>query len=413
MRIHWLSNAPWGPTGYGNQTKTFVERIRDLGHEMSITAFWGLTGSILNFNNIQVYPRVFHPYGQDVAGINAMATQSDIMISLLDAWVCKPENYPEGVRWIPWFPIDSEPLPLAVQHAVEKAYKRIVFSKFGQRMMEDAGLDCYYVPHAVDTKELHPDDMAKCRDILHWPQDKFIVGMVAANKGAPSRKAFTEQLRAFAAFHEKHPDTALYLHTFDETVAGVPGIAGYPMVNLAEFIEQLGLKWGTAGDDLSAVDVIFPNQYAYIIGNIPSKDMFMVYSAMDVHMLVSMGEGFGIPIVEAQACGTPVIVGDWTAMSELCFSGWKISQDDASKWWTPQGGYQFQPHPEAITDALEAAYRVKGNQEYRKRARKGSLAYDADKVTEKYWKPVLQDIEANLVPIEPKVEAEVEMEVAA
>ena len=30
------------------------------------------------------------------------------------------------------------------------------------------------------------------------------------------------------------------------------------------------------------------------------------------------------------------------------------------------------------------------------RARDGALAYDADKVTEKYWRPVLADIEAHL-----------------
>ena len=27
MRIAWLSNAPWAPTGYGNQTKVFTPRI--------------------------------------------------------------------------------------------------------------------------------------------------------------------------------------------------------------------------------------------------------------------------------------------------------------------------------------------------------------------------------------------------
>lgn len=39
-----------------------------------------------------------------------------------------------------------------------------------------------------------------------------------------------------------------------------------------------------------------------------------------------LGEGFGIPIIEAQAAGCPVIVTDCTAMTELCLSGWLIEK---------------------------------------------------------------------------------------
>ena len=33
MKIVWLSNAPWSATGYGNQTDTFIWRLRDSKEE--------------------------------------------------------------------------------------------------------------------------------------------------------------------------------------------------------------------------------------------------------------------------------------------------------------------------------------------------------------------------------------------
>jgi glycosyltransferase involved in cell wall biosynthesis len=128
----------------------------------------------------------------------------------------------------------------------------------------------------------------------------------------------------------------------------------------------------------------------------PDHYMNAMYNALDVHALASMGEGFGIPIVEAQACGCPVIVGDWTANSELCFSGWKVDRKDAAPYYTPIGSYQFVPLVGALAECMELSYRMKGNADYRKRARDGAMAYDADKVLEKYWLPTLKEIEDNL-----------------
>jgi len=117
---------------------------------------------------------------------------------------------------------------------------------------------------------------------------------------------------------------------------------------------------------------------------------------MDVFSLVTMGEGFGIPIIEAQACGVPVIVGDWTSMPELCFSGWKVSKADTEPVFTNIAAFHYLPRAAAIAEQMDNAYQMRGNQDYRKRARKAALAYGADKIVEKYWKPALDVIEKRL-----------------
>jgi len=378
MRIMWLSNAPWAATGYGNQTGLFTPRINALPNvKVAITAFYGLEGSVLGWEGIDVFPRHRHSYGMDIIDAHARRFEADIVISLMDAWVIVPEMIRPPIKWIPWFPVDSEPLPIAVQRKVEQAHKRIVFSRFAEQMCQDANLDCYYVPHGVDTKVFKPTGQLEARQQLQIPDDVFLIGMVAANKGAPSRKAFTQQLDAFKMLKDKHDDVRMYIHTEAETPSGV---------NLPEYINHIGLVVGK--------DVVFAPHYDYLVGMPPEK-MNMLYNAFDVHTLVSLGEGFGIPIVEAQAAGCPVIVGDWTSMSELCMSGWKVPKSESDHIWTGVAGYQFIPRVEAIYEQYEAAYRMKGNQDYRKQARKEALKYDVDKITEKYWKPVLADIEAS------------------
>lgn len=297
------------------------------------------------------------------------------MISLMDAWVCDPQNY--RVKWIPWFPVDMNPLPPLIREKVAMAYDRIVFSRFGERMVQDAGLDCHYVPHGVDTNVFKPIDRQAAREEMKPPKDAFVVGMVAANKGMPSRKAFAQNIEGFANFHRKHKDTILYLHTNTAEHGENGGM------NLVEFVQYIGLEPGK--------DVFFCDQYQNHLGY-PDEWMNTLYNAFDVHLLVSMGEGFGIPILEAQAAGCPVIVGDWTSMPELCFSGWKVGKDDAQKVWTPLAAYQYDPNPAAIAEKLEYSYQHRDDQEIRDRARKGAMAYDADLIVEKYWQPVLSEI---------------------
>ena len=377
MRINWFSNSPAATTGYGCQTKIFTPRLAKLLDKgLSITAFFGVQSGVLNINGIKVYPTFKHPYGQDVIGAHATWDEADAIISLLDIWVVQPENI--GMPWFPWFPIDHEPIPANVLAKAREATKGIVMSKFGKRMAEQAGLDVFYVPHAVDTKIFKPLDREEARKHLGWDQDKFVVGMVAANKGNPSRKAFYEQIAAFAALHAEHPDTMMYLHTD-------MGTNGGDVVNLPKFIKRMGLEIGK--------DVIFCDPYMYGLG-FPDEYMVDIYNGMDVLTNVALGEGFGIPILEAQACGTPVIVGDWTSMSELCFAGWKVLKEEAIPVYHDYfDAFQWQATTGAIYDRMEQAYTAWNDYELRNQARRGALPYDADAITRRYWKPIIKEMQ--------------------
>lgn len=66
-----------------------------------------------------------------------------------------------------------------------------------------------------------------------------------------------------------------------------------------------------AVDDLGLHDeVIFP-------GFVPDEELPALYNAADVLVTPSFYEGFGLPALEAMACGTPVIVSDVSSLPEV------------------------------------------------------------------------------------------------
>ena len=52
-------------------------------------------------------------------------------------------------------------------------------------------------------------------------------------------------------------------------------------------------------------------------GYVPFEDLPALYSAAEMFVYPSMYEGFGLPVVEAMACGTPVITGRASAVAEV------------------------------------------------------------------------------------------------
>lgn len=375
MKIMWMSNASWVPSGYGQQTGMFLPRIMKMGHEVALLAYVGLETGTLLYDGYLCLPRRFHIYGNDVSVVHSQNWGANILLSLMDTWVMNPEEYPPLFRWVPWYPIDHDPMPAIVRNKLSIAWKRIAMSKFGVEKTHEAGMDCYYIPHGVDTKVFTPMDKAEARKRLGLPPDKWIVGTVAMNKGNPSRKAFTEMMHAFANFHKRHPESLYVLQT-------AMGSDMQDAVNLPELIGNLGLEVGK--------DVVFCDQYRQFLG-FDTGYLASVYNAMDVMMLVSMGEGFGIPLIEAQACGTPVITGAWTACEELCYAGRLIDKKDADPWYTPLATYQLRPRVRAIELALEAEYKHPSPGD--KAVQTIRENYDVEVVTEKHWKPTLAEID--------------------
>lgn len=371
----WHSNAPTAGTGYGAQTALFATRLKE-HFALSISAFYGVEGAVIPWNGIPLLPGIANTHGNETILEHARTVfgagheRDGLTVTLMDVWVLDPHIWSE-LNVASWVPVDHDPAPRPVVdffHA--SGAVPIAMSRFGEQMLRDAGLDPLYVPHAVDTEALSPRPKQEAREEMGLP-DTFIVGMVAANKGNPSRKCFVEAFLAFKAHLAKHPDSLLYMHT--EASGRFQG------VNLPAALNDCGVP---------QEKVVWCDQYRASHFPFPPEHMANVYSSLDVLLAPSAGEGFGIPVIEAQACGTPVIVSDFSAQPELVGAGWTVS---GSRTYTPIGSWQFRPDVADIADALEQARESRGSEEFAVKARDKALLYDIDAVMAEHMLPALSE----------------------
>jgi D-inositol-3-phosphate glycosyltransferase len=383
LRILWLSNAEWTASGYAEQTHLFCRRLQVLGHDVAIAANHGLQGAQMDWGGITVYPASGN-WGNNSISTFAEHHKADLVIALCDAWVLKPDQW-DDLKMAVWAPIDHYPIPPEVLKTLNHDNViPIAMSQFGAEWMDKFKLDPLYVPHGVDTKLFRPQPeiKAKVREALEVPEDAFLIGMVAANRASPylPRKGFSQAFDAFAQFAAEHDDAWMYVHA--DATEGQRGI------DLDVLANALALTI-----DYDVTHIRFPPASMFHLG-FPQTAMADLYQGFDVLLNPSLGEGFGIPIIEAQACGVPVIASDHSAMTELTQAGWLVSGERL--WDPPQASWTILPSIASIRNALEAAYAERDNQELRDGAREFAKLYDADRVTAEFWVPALEEIAQRL-----------------
>lgn len=382
--ITWFSNSPYAATGYGMQTAQVLKRLIRDRYDVAMLSNYGREGAngeiTVGGVKIPEYARGADLYSQDVTPLNHQhwkalnPEQKDLMVVLYDIWIMKGSKY-DDIPIAAWCPVDHQPAPPAVmEHLKKPNIYPLAMSRFGQQMMANEGVDSFYVPHAIE-KVFEPTNKIEGmsnRKFLGLAETDFVVGMNAANKasGLVHRKAFAENLLAFSIFAKDKPEAKIYLHT--------DMFGSFGGWKLTALLESVGL---------STEQVIFADQVAYRYG-IPQSTLAGLYTAMDVYLGASYGEGFGVGTIEAQACGTPVIVSNFAASPELVEDGWLV---DGQPLYDPAQLAWFNvPSVPSIVSALENAYaRGRGRSE---KAIKGMEQYDADYVYNTWWKPVLAEL---------------------
>lgn len=383
--ISIVSNSPNTPTGYGVQVGQLVEMMKKHGLHTAVLSNYGTEGHMGNHRtkhgDVPIYPKGLKPYSDDVIQLWHEAHRSHhpkdlphAIFTLYDVWVYTDLKYDDPI--ISYVPLDHITIPPLVKKFLERTNViPVAMSPHGQRQLEACNLKAPYIPHMVDTKVFQRTDKFRgvpTREFMEIPEDKFLVGMVLANKanGMIHRKAYAEQLLAFGIFHKQHPDSHLYIHADPLPLTG-----GF---HIGHLIEACGIPKDA---------VTIANRDELRVGY-SDKDMAALYSAFDVLMMATYGEGFGVPAIEMQSVGGRVIGSDWAAIPDLVSEDCFLVQGQPF-WDEPQKSFFQIPLLGSLVTALEKAYEAP--REPSVASRKFALQFDTQTVWDEYWMPFFRD----------------------
>lgn len=255
------------------------ERTVGLGYKPWRMAAW--MGQVLRipFNRLVPNAALFHAHEHlliPLRGVPTVLTVHDLIYKI----------FPQHHKRLNHIYLNHA-MPLFVKRAdhiitISEASKRDLMNFYGTPSEK---ITVIYEAADTDFQPPDPDHIEAVRQQYNLPEQfLLVVGTIEP------RKNYSRLAQALMILRQKHPDLKLV----------VVGSRGW----LTEEFFQ------TIADSGATEHIIFP-------GYVPDIHLPSVYAAATILVMASVYEGFGLPVLEAMACGTPVVSSNASSLPEL------------------------------------------------------------------------------------------------
>lgn len=349
-RVLVVSEAHYVSSGFGTYANEVLTRLHKTGkYELAEFASYGkleqakcpwlFYANLPNDNNkqeVDLYnSNSSYQFGTWRFDRVCLDFKPDIVISYRDPWMdnwIQNDALRKYFHWI-WMPtVDSAPQKQNWIDTFSSCDALLAYSEFGGNVLQEQGkervnfIGC--ASPGIDPNIYKPMPKASHRASLNVDPDCFIVGTVMRNQ---KRKLFFELMKAFRMFLDQAPPeiaakTFLYLHTSYPERQGWDIAEGLMQNNLGGKIMMTYIcKHCNKFFPAIFQDAITTCKYCHqksavcptVSMGVSVPDLAQIYNLFDIYIQYAICEGFGMPQVEAAACGIPVAATDYSAMSDV------------------------------------------------------------------------------------------------
>jgi len=348
-RILFCGEASYLSTGYATYTREVLRRLHATGkYDIAELGTYGKPEE----PEIKDVPWKFYPNIPDINNTKAVEEYNSNNINQFGAWkfesICldfKPDivcdirdfwmmefqersPFRKFYNWTIMPTVDAAPQHKQWIHTYANADGVFTYSDWALSSLKEqsgAAINCLgSAPPSADSSYSPVQDKEAHKRSLGFEDGVKIIGTVMRNQ---RRKLYPDLFEAFRMFLDKsgRTDVYLYCHT------------SYP--DLGWDLPEIMMKCGVASKCLftyicSECGYVFPdffkdaisqckkcNKFSAKLSNVrngvPVEILSSIVNCFDLYVQYANSEGFGLPQVEAAACGVPVMSVDYSAMSSV------------------------------------------------------------------------------------------------
>lgn len=316
MRLLIVSDSPDAATGFGTASAHLLPRLARAGFDIDLLAIYAYGSGI----RVTDWGTAFPVDRSDSMGFLRLASVIErgpaAVVLMHELVYC--QEWARRLRAAGWagpivgyFPVYGPVFSPMEKAGLRLMDERVTLSTYGAQVVEGLGYRATSIHLGVDTERFKPAPSPlrrRLRREMGW-NGKFVVAYVARNRWNKQQPKLMKAARILDDAGDR--DFLFYLHCVPTPGPPhwVPGQGAvtqeYDLVSLRRYLGLEGI-------------VCFPDELTDQNEGIPQDRLIQRLQAADCVAHVAHGEGFGLPLVEAMACGLPVVhTADGRVMSEI------------------------------------------------------------------------------------------------